>query len=44
MAEFPFTSNNLVYPGNPQFNRLYQLAYIRINVHEDIRILVNLTA
>ena len=35
------TSSNLVYPGNPQFNRLYQLAHIRTNVTEKRRILVN---
>ena len=35
-----FTSSDLVYPGNPQFNRLYQLAYIRFNVPKKRRIKV----
>ena len=39
--EISFTSSKLVYPGNPQFNRLYQLVYIRFNRHENIRILVS---
>ncbi|MDE3260155.1 MAG: hypothetical protein OYM47_20165 [Gemmatimonadota bacterium] len=38
---FPFTSCDLMYPGNPQFNRLYLQAHIRINVPEDLRIKVN---
>ena len=37
---FPFTSSDLVYPGNPPSNRLYLQAYIRINVPEDLRIKV----
>ena len=39
-GEVPFTSSNLMYPGNPQFNRLYQLAHIRFNVPENLRIKV----
>ena len=38
---FHFTSSDLVYPGNPPFNRLYLQAYIRINVPEDLRIKVS---
>ena len=37
---FQFTSSNLMYPGNPQFNRLYHLAHIRFNVPENLRIKV----
>ena len=33
-------SNDLKYPDNPPSNRLYQLAHIRINVHENLRIKV----
>ena len=40
-GEIPFTSSDLVYPGDPQFNRLCQLAYFRINVHENARIIVS---
>ena len=42
MTFFPFTSSDLVYPGNPPFNRLYLQAHIRINVPEDLRIKVGL--
>ena len=42
MTFFPFTSSDLVYPGNPPFNRLYLQAHIRINVVEDLRIKVSL--
>ena len=40
MTFFPFTSSDLVYPGNPPFNRLNLQAHIRINVPEDLRIKV----
>ena len=40
-TSFQLTSSNLVYPGNPQFNRLYRPAHIRTNVTEKRRILVN---
>ena len=39
-GEVSNTSSNLMYPGNPQFNRLYHLAHIRFNVPEDSRIKV----
>ena len=39
---FPFTSSDLENPGNPTFNRLYQLAYIRFNVTEKRRIKVRM--
>ena len=37
---FSITSIDLVYPGNQQFNHLYQLAHIRTNVPEKRRIKV----
>ena len=42
MTFFPFTSSELVYPGNPPFNRLYLQTHNRINVPEDLRIKVRL--
>ena len=37
---FQLTSSNMVYPGYPQFNRLYLRTHVRINVPEKRRILV----